>query len=438
MAFDWQAFAGSFLNEITAGIDEREKEAEEYKEKREAAAARNAALVNERKGRASEAASHAKKAMNLGATENQVKSALSSGMSGIKEFADKLQAAANSKGIKKLGVDDIEAIVSMPNIPTVDQSLVDMSIDEFAKRTYGASTGDRAPVEQEDNIIKQLFGYGDKARVKKELAETEYMGGMSIADINEMANQAEYRSLMPEATMTFLDVEQYKPKAIMEFNNDLAEAMKDAIDGDAAEAYIQSRKRALGTSASLEEIAAAEQEAIQTLQGKAARIIIETYAGIYGQGGFFTNDLTLRQIKDTMGEKYLNDLLTTYGFDVEEDEEIEPEDPNKNAEPKDPNANQEKDPKKKEADPEAKKAEVSAKKAKFKNIYYRNDEGDIVNGVPPRPTREFSNLFFGAGMGGEDIEAIMKGEMAVPKYLRPSQWDELFGEFYNPDGTFKG
>ena len=48
MAFDWQAFAGSFLNEITAGIEEREKEAEEYKEKREAAAARNAALVNEK------------------------------------------------------------------------------------------------------------------------------------------------------------------------------------------------------------------------------------------------------------------------------------------------------------------------------------------------------------------------------------------------------
>ena len=139
-----------------------------------------------------------------------------------------------------------------------------------------------------------------------------------------------------------------------------------------------------------------------------------------------------------MGDTYLNKLLTTYGFDVEENEEIEPEDPNKNAEPKDPNANQEKDPKKKEADPEAKKAEVSAKKAKFKNIYYRNDEGDIVNGVPPRPTREFSNLFFGAGMGGEDIASIMKGEMAVPKYLRPSQWDELFGEFYNPDGTFKG
>lgn len=437
MSFDWQAFAGSFLNTITADIEEREERAEDYREKQEEAAARNAALVNERKLRASEAAAYGKRAMNLGASEAQVKAAISSGMTGIKELADKLQAAANSKGIKKLGVDDIEAIVSMPNIPTVNQSLVDMSLQEFAERTYGAKTTDKVATQEESSVIKQLFGYGDKDRVKRELADTEYMGGMSIADINEMANQAEYRSLMPEATMTFLDVEQYKPKAIMEFNNDLAEAMKDAIDGDAAEAYISSRKRALGTDATLEEIAAEEQRAIDTLQTKAARIVIETYAGIYGQGGFFTNDLTLRQIRDTMGDAYYNDLLTTYGFDVEEDEEIEPEDPNKNAEPKDPNANQEKDPKKKEADPEAKKAEVSAKEAAFKNIYYRNDEGDIVNGVPPRPTREFSNLFFGQGMGGEDIEAIMKGEMPVPKYLRPAQWDELFGKFYNPDGTFK-
>lgn len=437
MSFDWQAFAGSFLNTITADIEEREQEAEKYKERQEAAATRNAALVNERKMRASEAAGYGKKAMNLGATEAQVRTAISSGMTGIKDLADKLQEAANSKGVKRLGVDDIEAIVSMPNIPTVNESLVDMSLEEFANRTYGAKTGDRVAPEEEGSVIKQLFGYGDKDRVKRELSETEYMGGLSVADINEMAAQVDYKSLMPEATMTFLDVEQYKPKAIMEFNKDLTEAMKDAIDGDAAEAYIASRKRALGTEASLEEIAAEEQKAIDTLQTKAARIVIETYAGIYGQGGFFTNDLTLRQIKDTMGEPYYNDLLTTYGFDIEEDEEIEPEDPNANAEPKDPEPNKEKDPEKKEADPEAKKETVSAEEAKFSNIYYRNDEGDIVNGVPPRPTREFSNLFFGAGMGGEDIEAIMKGDMAVPKYLRPSQWDELFGEFYNPDGTFK-
>ena len=40
-------------------------------------------------------------------------------------------------------------------------------------------------------------------------------------------------------------------------------------------------------------------------------------------------------------------------------------------------------------------------------------------------------------MGGEDMEKILKGEMPVPKYLRQSQWDELFGKTHNPDGTPK-
>ena len=89
-------------------------------------------------------------------------------MTGIKELADKLQAAANSKGIKKLGVDDIEAIVSMPNIPTVDQSLVDMSLQEFAQRSYGAKPTDRAAIEQEDNIINLHSGrnLAEKIRIQ--------------------------------------------------------------------------------------------------------------------------------------------------------------------------------------------------------------------------------------------------------------------------------
>jgi len=444
MSFDWQAFAGSFLNTITADIDEREEQAEKYKEQQEEAAARNASLVADRRMRAQEAASYGKKAMNLGATESQVKAAISSGMTGIKELADKLQEAANSKGIKKLGVDDIEAIVSMPNIPTVNQSLVDMSLQEFAEKTYGANITQKAEIDTDDNLIKQLFGFGDKDRVKKELRETEYSQGLSIADINEMANQAEYRSLMPDATMTFLDIENYTPKLAMEFNADLTEAMSDAVDGDVADAYVKSRVAALGPSASLEERNEERMKARRTLQVKAASKIIEGYADTYAGGGFFDNQLSLKQIKDIMGDAYYNNLLTQYGMIEEEDEtedniretkspsSIDSDDPRGDLTEKEAE-NKEKE----KADTKAKEEKVSATKKKFGKVYYRNDEGEIVDGVPPRPTREFSNLFFGAGMGGDDIESIMKGEMPVPKYLRPSQWDELFGDDYNPDGTIK-
>lgn len=422
MAFNFEDFAAGFLGEIEEGIDKRTEKAAEYKEKQEAAAERNAALINQRNMRAQEAAQLGKRAMALGATQNQVRTAISSGMSGVKELYEKLQAAANQKGVKKLGVDDIEAIVNMPSIPTVNTSMIDMSLEDFAKRTYGAMPTEKVQPKAPDSMIARMFGFGAKDRVKRELAETEYMSGMSVADINEMARQAEYMSLMPGASMTFLDVEQYTPKAVMDFNTKLTKAISDATKGDAAEAYIKARRRSLGTNATLEQIQAEEMVARKTLEAKAAKIVIETYAGMYANGGFFNNDLTLKQIKDAMGEKYLKDLMVTYGFD---EEEVQTE------------STEEEITEEKKTDTETEETKVSPKEEPFPDVYYRDDEGGIIKGVPPRPEKDFSTIFFGQGMGGEDMEKILKGEMPVPKYLRQSQWDELFGKTHNPDGTPK-
>ena len=45
MSFNKNAFAASFLNQLTAGIEEREERAEEFEEQQKAAAERNAAIV---------------------------------------------------------------------------------------------------------------------------------------------------------------------------------------------------------------------------------------------------------------------------------------------------------------------------------------------------------------------------------------------------------
>ena len=149
-----------------------------------------------------------------------------------------------------------------------------------------------------------------------------------------------------------------------------------------------------------------------------------------GKGGFFKHNTTIDLSEKSMGADFLADYMEIYNIDQDDEEEVTPETA---TEP-----DTEEDTEEKKDDTEVKEKEVSAEEAKFSNVSYRDDEGKVINGVPPRPTREFSNLFFGQGMGGADIEAILKGEMLVPKYLRPSQWDELFGKFYNPDGTFKG
>lgn len=433
-----EQFSASFLNEIAEGIDTRTEKAEAYEEEQKKLAERNAAVINTRNLRAQEAALIGQKAIQLGARKEHVKAAMASGMKGVAELYDKLQTAANQKGVKTLGEDDIEAIINMPSLPSVNQRYVDMSLRDFANMTYGVRPmDDRPEVETSDSVVRKLLGFEDMNLAKQRLQDTEYVEGMSIADINEAARQAEYTSLFPDMGFTLMEVNFYGPDAAGEFVKDFTETATKATTGKVAEAFIQSQVSAAidkaqrsGSPLTPDEIAEIQKGAEQFLAQQAVLPLIETTAGMYGKGGFFKHNTTIDLIEKTMGADFLADYMEVYNIDQDDEEEVTPETA---TEPDTEEATEEK-----EDDTETKEEEVSAEEERFSNVSYRNDEGEVINGVPPRPTREFSNLFFGQGMGGADIEAILKGEMLVPKYLRPAQWDELFGEFYNPDGTFKG
>lgn len=433
-----EQFSASFLNEIAEGIDTRTEKAEAYEEEQKKLAERNAAIINTRNLRAQEAALIGQKAIQLGARKEHVKAAMASGMKGVAELYDKLQTAANQKGVKTLGEDDIEAIINMPSLPSVNQRYVDMSLRDFANMTYGVKPmDDRPEVETSDSIVRKLLGFEDMNLAKQRLQDTEYVEGMSIADINEAARQAEYTSLFPDIGFTLMEVNFYGPDAAGEFVKDFTETATKATTGKVAETFIQAQVSAAidkaqrsGSPLTPDEISEIQKGAEQFLAQQAVLPLIETTAGMYGKGGFFKHNTTIDLIEKTMGADFLADYMEVYNIDQDDEEEVTPETA---TEPDTEEATEEK-----EDDTETKEKEVSAEEARFSNVSYRNDEGKVINGVPPRPTREFSNLFFGQGMGGADIEAILKGEMLVPKYLRPAQWDELFGEFYNPDGTFKG
>lgn len=433
-----EQFSASFLNEIAEGIDTRTEKAEAYEEEQKKLAERNAAVINTRNLRAQEAALIGQKAIQLGARKEHVKAAMASGMKGVAELYDKLQTAANQKGVKTLGEDDIEAIINMPSLPSVNQRYVDMSLRDFANMTYGVKPmDDRPEVETSDSVVRKLLGFEDMNLAKQRLQDTEYVEGMSIADINEAARQAEYTSLFPDIGFTLMEVNFYGPDAAGEFVKDFTETATKATTGKVAEAFIQNQVSAAidkaqrsGSPLTPDEIAEIQKGAEQFLAQQAVLPLIETTAGMYGKGGFFKHNTTIDLIEKTMGADFLADYMEVYNIDQDDEEEVTPETA---TEPDTEETTEEK-----KDDTETKEEEVSAEEARFSNVSYRNDEGEVINGVPPRPTREFSNLFFGQGMGGADIEAILKGEMLVPKYLRPAQWDELFGEFYNPDGTFKG
>lgn len=338
MAFNRDAFLASFLNQMSSGIAQKRQEAEKYKEQQEAAYERNRQLVSTRNARASQAVALGKQALQYlpeGANSKaMVRTALASGMTGVQEFRDKLAKAHAEAGLsagERLAIDDVEAIISMPNIPSIDQSLLDMSLEEFAKKTYGAR-GEATPVEDETSMIGQLFGIGAKDRVKRELQERDAFDGMSVADVNAAARLNEFNSLIPNAVMSFSEMERFGRNDAIKFSRTIAAEYDDAMTSRAADdAAVQARNAYLdslgpdveATPAQLSQI---EKMARTAYAQKVIKRLIETESGIYGEM-LLNNSIAADQIKQLMGDAYYTNLLGDYSTSEEEPEEPEESEP---------------------------------------------------------------------------------------------------------------
>ena len=244
MGFDWKAFAGSYLEDLSEGIDERIKEAEVYKKEQKALADRNLQMVKQRDSRAQEAARIGRQAMSLGATKEQVVGAMSSGMTGISQLRDKLQTLHTQQKLlpgQELSQEDIQLGLQIQGIENVDPTLIALDLEELARRTYGAK-GKATPSktvteagEPKDDFMRELFGFAAKDRVDEKLGAKKYYGDMTISDINFLAQQGEYNSLLPNVTMNFADLKPYDSEAKYKFGTDLIEVMTNAVKARKAE-----------------------------------------------------------------------------------------------------------------------------------------------------------------------------------------------------------
>tara|TARA_B100000902_G_C27272499_1_gene897068 strand:- start:500 stop:1855 length:1356 start_codon:yes stop_codon:yes gene_type:complete len=446
MGFNWKAFAGSYLDELTEGIDERIQKAEDYKKEQKALADRNLQMVKQRDARAQEAARIGRQAMSLGATKAQVVGAMSSGMTGISKLRDKLQTLHTQQKLlpgQELSQEDIQLGLQIQGIENVDPTLIALDLEELARRTYGAkgkatSKTVTEPGEPVDKFVRDLFGFGAKDRVDEKLGAKKYYGDMTIADINFLAQQGEYNSLLPNVTMNFADLKPYDNEAKYKFSTNLLDVMSTAVDARKDEITAAGSSV---TGGSPEKAAKLRRQ----IQLNAAKNHIRYYAGEYYLTGFFEDEATKKMIAQSLaipgvpgsGQKELEKLMEEYGIEVPEEEKPTVDEA---AGVVSETIEEIKDEEKKTLSPTEKET-LSTKARIEENVYYQIEDEDgktkVVKGVPPRPTRDFSNLFFGAGLGGDTMEEILEGKIPVPKYLRPSQWDELFGETHNPDGSPK-
>ena len=418
MAFNKNEFAAGFLNQITGTMLKRREEAEDYKDKQEEAFERNQSLISTRNSRANAAVSLGKEALEYlpqgVRSKGIIRTAMASGMSGVKELRDKLAKAHAQAGLsagETLSINDIEAIINMPNIPSIDQSLMDMSLTEFAQKTYGA-VGEAIPVEDDTSTVGRLFGYGAKDRVKEKLRETDGMAGMSIADVNAAARMAEYNSLIPNAVMSFSEMERFGKTDSFTFVRDLTGIYEDAYNSseadDAAElaynSYMAAQKelgRNAGGSDPITQAEIANQKIIarKAYAERKANRFIEGIASQYGGagGGFFDQKFAMDQIEELMDKDYLSQLMKDYKYTPKVDDKDKTKDPIKE------------EPKVKLTTEESKMEDVQLKPSEVK------PSADSLPDDKLRPG------------GAEDIGDFGNAKARI--------WDRKYGARYNPDGT---
>ena len=414
MAFNKDQFAAAFLNQITGTMTKRREDALEYKERQLEASERNQALINKRNARASAAVSFGKEALQYlpegVRSKGVIRTAMASGMTGVKELRDKLAKAHADAGLsagERLSLNDVEAIINMPNIPSIDQSLIDMSLEQFAKKTYGA-IGEASAVEDDTSVVGKLFGYGAKDRVKEELRDTPSMAGMSVADINAAARMSEFNSLIPNAVMSFSQMETFTKKDGFTFVKDLTEIYEDAYNyseaddavGLAYNSYIAAQEDLGRKAGSITPAEIANQKAIarKAYAQRKAKAFIDATAAQYGGAGqgFFEQKFAMDQIAEIMDKDFVDDLMKSYDFTPEAD--------------------------KKDKDITQTTESVvtpTIEESKMEDVPFAIPDVSVdVSSLPTVKVRP-----------GGDKEVGLFGDPEARK------WDRQYGDRYNPDGT---
>lgn len=500
MGFDWKAFGAAFLDKQTEGIRKRRTDAEEYEEEQEELARENKKLIANRTLLAADAAQMAQKARELGATKEQVMAAMGSGALGIKTFYEKLLAAANQKGMQTLGAADVEAIIDMPEVFEVNPAFVDMSLNEMAQIQYGAASrpqldaqGNLIPetedVQTSDSILASMFGVSAMGQAKKKLQDTKYIGGMSIADVNELAAQSDYDSLFPNLGVNFFDKEFYGPASAGSFIKTLTDIEMDAVSGKAAEDFISAagnahlRKTREGTDEYDAEYAARnegvtpmdkEQDAREYLIQTQARSIIQTTIDNFGQTGLFDHQPSVDLIEKIMGEQFVKDqleLLKSFNGVDEDDTQLTNRELTQEGEElfaakerireADKQFKPQEDPETQTSDTETQETTVSTEEDddEFVPIPRPESKGTIKDALDAGGVKAWDRKYEGkldpitgekimvdprpaaGGPKDKEVEAVTRTGVRLPNKIRKvtarEEWDILYGETHNPDGSPK-
>jgi len=324
MAFDWKIFAANFLGQAAEGLEENRQDAKAYQEKQDAMVERNQVLRARRESTAKQAAQFGKRAKALGATDAMVQTAMSSGVNEIGSFYQKLEQLAQQQNLRpgeKLSTQDIQAGVSMPELAPVNMELID-----FAMQTYGAALPEgavKAP-EGEGSVIGNLFGFGYKDRIKREMAEDKSYGGMSALEISQLASMQDYNEILEGAYVTYQDPKFMGAEEGLEFTTGLLDYVGTWVkDNEDEMRSVRSQAAQTARDMGLEgvEFNKFVKAAEQGVKQEAAEPYITTYLELY-KGSFFDSRVATDALRNMMGDEYVAEMRELYSVRDREEEQL--------------------------------------------------------------------------------------------------------------------
>lgn len=436
MAFDWNQFTTNFLNTVSTGINQRVQAAAEEKALLDKEYEDSRTVFKNRKKLVNNGIMLAGKARALGANDMQIKAAVASGETGLPTFVKALEKFSAKKGGTNLSMSEVDTLVEGAEL------FEEGDVNEFLRRSYGllGSEADKIQVDDDRSMLDKLF-VTDPTGAARSAYNPDRMSMI------ELARQDAYDSLASDRGSVYLTVDQAMTNIY-----DTIDTNKNFIrEFEAAEKLIKNTeayKKALGEGE--------QEEMLRDAQLQ----VMERYINLYGESfvkglpkGVVPGELLtiaeagsdgIEPTRSTLSTMLANaaaaDLATTIS-EVQGNKTVKynvdanglPIGPivlvNKNGDMIEIDQNRL---------PELKQMGFDLKDLNIpeapvpEKTYYRKD-GEVIDGVPPRPDLGIGNVLGGIGLGGKDIEEILAGERPIPANLRPAQWDELFGNTHDPE-----
>ena len=239
MAFNFKSFATAFMTDQARQINERVARAQEYEdEQRDALEASKAthkkrlAFVN------NTVMSAVNNLKRLGASDAQIKAAVANGPETIFTFFEAVDQRAQDLDKTRLDKSEIDAIVDMPDTFEKDK----YTLDQFIKSSYNLLEPSLGSIKDPDRtLLQKAFGVGLRDQVRANLDKEAEYGGYSVMDLNEMARQDAYESLVPGSPFRIMPGKTYDRMSVYNLFNKAVEGVDDALKEDPTYTDLRSR-----------------------------------------------------------------------------------------------------------------------------------------------------------------------------------------------------